>query len=73
MRNPYKTPRKAYCTGCGIIFEKMHQLRNHRRTNRCGGRFLSPEEFAHLMAMRRTREAVERELRAIRVEAVGRP
>lgn len=66
MRNPNKTPRTAYCTGCGIIFPKMHNLINHRRTDRCGGRFLSAEEFAHLMAMRRAREAVERELRAIR-------
>lgn len=73
MRNPYKTPRKAYCTGCGIIFEKMHQLRNHRRTDRCGGRFLSPEEVMHFAAIRRAREAVERELRAIRAEAAGRP
>ncbi len=65
MRSP-KHPRKAYCTGCGIIFPKMHQLINHRRTDHCGGRFLPAEEFAHLMALRRAREAVERELRVIR-------
>lgn len=66
MRNPYKTSRKAYCTGCGIIFPKMHKLINHRRTDKCGGRFLSDDEKAHLMSLRRTREAVERELRRIR-------
>lgn len=66
MRNPNKTPRTAYCTGCGNIFPKMHELRNHRRTDRCGGRFLSTEEFMHLMALRKAREDVERELRRIR-------
>lgn len=66
MRKPNKIPRKAYCTGCGIIFPKMHLLRNHRRTDRCGGRFLTHEEYMHLMALRRAREAVERELRSIR-------
>lgn len=66
MRNPHKKPRVAYCTGCGIIFEKMHFLRNHRITDRCGGRFLSPEEAIHLYNLRKAREAVDRELRAIR-------
>lgn len=71
MRNPYKKPRTAYCTGCGIIFEKMHLLRNHRTTDRCGGRFLSPEEVMHLAGMRRAREAVERELRLIRCQTTS--
>ena len=66
MRNPYKLPRKAYCTGCGVTFEKMHILINHRRTDRCGGRFLPPEERAHVDKLRLAREAVERELRRIR-------
>ena len=66
MRNPCKLPRKAYCTGCGVIFPKMHKLIDHRRSERCGGRFLSADEKAHLMSLRRAREAVERELRAIR-------
>lgn len=68
MRKPNKIARKAYCTGCGIIFEKRHLLRNHRATDRCGGQFLSTEEHKHLMALRRVREAVERELRAVRKE-----
>lgn len=68
MRNP-KTPRTAYCTGCGHIFPKMHELINHRRTMRCGGRFLSPEETIHLYNLRKSREAVERELRALRSAA----
>lgn len=70
MRNPDNKPRKAYCTGCGITFPKMHNLINHRRSERCGGRFLPAEEFAHLRALRRTREELARELRRIR--AVGR-
>lgn len=72
MRNPNKKARTAYCTGCGVIFPQMHILRNHRRTDRCGGRFLPAEEFAHLMAIRRAREAVERELRAIRCLTTSR-
>lgn len=39
MRNPYKHKRPAFCTGCGTIFPKMHQLRDHRHTFRCGGMF----------------------------------
>ena len=69
MRNPDKTPRKAYCTGCGVTFPKRHLLLNHRGTARCGGRFLPPEEFAHLMSLRRTREELDRELRRIRSAA----
>lgn len=66
MRKPNKTPRVAYCTGCGSIFDKMHKLINHRRTEHCGGRFLSAEEVIHYASLRRTREAMDRELRAIR-------
>jgi hypothetical protein len=65
MRNPNKKSRTAYCTGCGVIFPQMHLLINHRRTFRCGGRFLSPEEKQHLINLRLAREAVERELRAV--------
>lgn len=39
-----QSPRKAYCTGCGKTFPKMHLLMNHRGTFRCGGRFLLVEE-----------------------------
>jgi hypothetical protein len=66
MRNPDKKPRKAYCTGCGNTFPKRHKLFNHRNSHRCGGRFLSPEEFIHLMNLRRARENLDRELRRIR-------
>lgn len=39
-----RTPRAAHCLGCGVTFEKMHLMINHRRNERCGGRFLSVEE-----------------------------
>lgn len=32
--------RRPYCTGCGTIFDRMHVMMDHRRTMRCGGRFL---------------------------------
>lgn len=57
MRNPNKTPRRAFCTGCTVTFPKMHLMINHRRTFRCGGRFLSREERSlntivhHMMTM----------------------
>lgn len=60
MRNPSKTPRKAYCTGCGIIFPKMHTLINHRRTERCGGRFLPEAYRVHLDKLRKIREELDR-------------
>jgi hypothetical protein len=33
-------PRAAHCIGCGVTFEKMHLKIHHRRSERCGGRFL---------------------------------
>jgi hypothetical protein len=62
-RRMEKTPRKAYCTGCGITFPKMHILINHRRTDKCGGKYLSEEEYLHLMSMRKIREDLERKRR----------
>lgn len=53
-------PRKAYCTGCGVTFEKKHLLRNHRNTFRCGGRFLSEAEMLVLNKLRFEREALLR-------------
>lgn len=44
MRNPYKLPRAAHCIGCGYTFDKMHLMINHRRNDRCGGRFLPDAE-----------------------------
>lgn len=44
MRNPYHAPRAPHCLGCGNTFRKMHWMIDHRRSNRCGGRFLPPEE-----------------------------
>lgn len=38
-------PRLAYCTGCGHTMPKMHLLFIHRGQERCGGRFLPPEEY----------------------------
>jgi hypothetical protein len=60
MRNPYKKPRTAYCTGCGVIFDHMTAMRNHRRSQRCGGRFLSQGEKDNLLALRRIREEHQR-------------
>lgn len=65
MRKPDKKPRTAYCTGCGVIYPTHKELINHRRSHRCGGRFLSPEEVIHFYNLRKAREAVERELRAV--------
>lgn len=58
-----KNPRVAYCTGCGIPFKKMHLLINHRRTKRCGGRFLPAPERHMLDKLRLEREALLRRLR----------
>ena len=66
MRNPDKQPRRAYCTGCGNTFEKMHILRNHRRTDRCGGRFLPEAERLHLMKLRLIREEQDRIARVLK-------
>lgn len=68
-RDPANGLRKArtqYCTGCGIIFESRVKLRNHRNTERCGGRFLPAEEFMHLMQVRKARETLEREIRVFK-------
>lgn len=46
-----QSPRKAYCTGCGRTFPKMHLLMNHRGTFRCGGRFLPVEEQQAVLAV----------------------
>lgn len=58
-----KVPRKAYCTGCEVTFGKMHELINHRRLNKCGGRFLPPEKRTFLEELRRVREAQLRQER----------
>jgi len=60
MRNPHKLPRRAYCTGCGYTFPKHHMLINHRRSERCGGRFLPEDEYLHLMNLRKIREDMAR-------------
>lgn len=70
MRNPYKKSRTAYCTGCGVIFPKMHLLMQHRRLERCGGRFLSEAERASFDVIRRIREEQQR---IQRVLAKGAP
>lgn len=52
MRNPYKISRTPYCTGCGVTFDKMHQMINHRRSFRCGGRFLPIDEHVLWLAQK---------------------
>ena len=41
-------PRTAYCTGCNRIFGKMHWMIDHRRTERCGGRFLPDDKWLRI-------------------------
>lgn len=64
--------RTPYCTGCGHTFSKMHLMINHRRTDRCGGRFLPDEEQERLKDLRLERERVLREARteALRLKAI---
>lgn len=50
MRNPYHKPRAAHCIGCGHTFDKMHLMKIHRNTQRCGGRFLPADERELVMA-----------------------
>lgn len=51
-----KMPRVAYCSGCGVTFDWYHLLINHRRTDRCGGRFLPERERELLNEVRHHRE-----------------
>lgn len=63
--------RKPYCTGCGHTFPQMHKLINHRRTDRCGGRFLPAEQRAHLDRLRKSREKLDKELNLLRATGVA--
>lgn len=56
-------PRAAYCTGCGVTFPKMHLLIDHRRSARCGGRFLPTPERDMVTALRLEHEAQARRAR----------
>lgn len=72
-----KKPRAAYCTGCDKTFPKMHILINHRRTKRCGGRFLSDLDREYFDSIKLVREAElkkfrEREQRAVEYYRTGR-
>ena len=58
-----KKPRRAYCTGCGHIWPKMHLMRQHRIGQRCGGRFLSISERHHVNELRAIREELLRSAR----------
>lgn len=71
MRNPYKIPRSAYCTGCGVTFRQHHELINHRRSFRCGGRFLPLKERIFLNNLRALREAQERRDRLLATTLAG--
>ncbi len=62
-RSKTHQPRAAYCTGCGNTFDFHHQLINHRRTDRCGGRFLPQEEREMIDKLRLEREALLRRMR----------
>lgn len=62
-REATKKPRAAYCTGCDVIFPKMHLLINHRRQKRCGGRFLPEPERDFLNRVRLVREECDRDER----------
>ena len=58
-----KKARAAYCTGCGNTFPKMHIMINHRRTDRCGGRFLPIPERRLINVLRLEREDQLRQAR----------
>lgn len=66
MRNPDKKSRAAYCTGCGLTFPKMHIMIEHRRTNRCGGKYLAIPARNNLNKIRLIREELARVNRASR-------
>lgn len=55
--------RNRFCTGCGKTFSQTHLLRNHRRTDRCGGKFLSMNERWAVDVQREQREAIDRIMR----------
>ncbi len=52
--------RNKYCTGCGELFAKTHLMHHHRRTMRCGGRFLPEPIRNRLNLLRKRREAEAR-------------
>jgi len=35
-----KGEKHKYCTGCGKLFARMHDMLNHRRSHRCGGKWM---------------------------------
>ena len=55
--------RNRFCTGCKKTFSQTHLLRNHRRTNRCGGDFLGMTERWLIDVRRERREALLRTIR----------
>jgi len=55
--------RNRFCTGCGKTFSQTHLLRNHRRTDRCGGEFLPMGERWAIDVQREQREAIDRIIR----------
>jgi hypothetical protein len=62
MRHRVK-PRAAYCTGCKRTYPDMNTMINHRRRERCGGRFLPLEDQLFLQQLRAARELQERHMR----------
>ncbi len=55
--------RNRFCTGCGKTFSQTHLLRNHRRTDRCGGEFLPQFDRWVVDVKREQREAIARIIR----------
>ncbi len=55
--------RNRFCTGCGKTFSQTHLLRNHRRTDRCGGRFVSLTQRWLIDVKREQRETMDRTIR----------
>jgi hypothetical protein len=49
--------KMKYCTGCGKLFARMHDMLNHRRGHRCGGKFLELQNmFPYDPSYRRIRD-----------------
>jgi len=55
--------RNRFCVGCEKMFSQTHLLRNHRRTDRCGGRFLETYKRWIVEVKRDQREAIARIIR----------
>lgn len=57
------------CNGCGVPFDKTHKLKNHRKSQHCGGIYLSSAEKAHQAALRIQETELQERLRSLRSAA----